>query len=132
MDRVTQMGGKPERRKMVRRTVQEKRAIVEQTFLPGMSVARVARDNDVNANQVFDWRNRYHEGRLEPHPEVSDAWIPVTVGTTPAAPAAHELPTDTIPEVSGTICLELPKGKLSVSGSVDPAMLRTLLQCLLR
>jgi len=117
---------------MVHRTVQEKRAIVEQTFLPGMSVARVARDNGVNANQVFDWRNRYHEGRLGSHPDVADTWIPVTVETTPAAPAAHALPTEAIPGVSGTVFLELPKGKLRVSGYVDPAVLRTFLQCLLR
>lgn len=132
MDRVTEMVGKPGRRKMRHRTVQEKRTIVEQTFLPGMSVARVARDNGVNANQVFDWRNRYHEGRLESHPDVADTWIPVTVETTLAAPAAHDLPAETIPDVNGTVCLELPKGKLSVSGYVDPTVLRTFLQCLLR
>ena len=132
MDRVTQMVVKPGRRKMTRRTAQEKLTIVEQTFLPGMSVSRVARANDVNANQVFDWRKQYHEGRLGSPQGISDTWIPVTVETAPAVPAAHALPAETVPDVNGTVCLELPKGKLSVSGHVDPDVLRTFLQCLLR
>ena len=34
----------------------EKREIVAQTFVPGVSVSRVARRYDVNANLVFTWR----------------------------------------------------------------------------
>jgi hypothetical protein len=37
---------------------------VEETLVPGASVSRVTRRNDVNANQVFHWRKLYHEGRL--------------------------------------------------------------------
>src|SRR5260370_37425433 len=47
-----------------RRTVRERREIVEETLLPGASVSRVARRHDVNANQVFYWRKRYREGQL--------------------------------------------------------------------
>ena len=46
------------------RTKAERRAIVEETLVPGASVSRVARRYDVNANQVFHWRKLYHEGRL--------------------------------------------------------------------
>jgi len=42
-----------------RRTVRERREIVEETLLPGASVSRVARRHDVNANQVFYWRTLY-------------------------------------------------------------------------
>jgi transposase-like protein len=38
--------------------------IVEETLVPGASVARVARKRDVNANQVFYWRKLFREGRL--------------------------------------------------------------------
>jgi len=34
----------------------QKRQIVEETYEPGMSVSVVARRHDVNANQVFRWR----------------------------------------------------------------------------
>jgi transposase len=47
-----------------RRTIKERRDIVEETLVPGASVARVARRHDVNANQVFYWRKLYREGRL--------------------------------------------------------------------
>jgi transposase len=39
-------------------------AIVEQTLRPGASVARIAREHGINANQVFLWRKRYREGTL--------------------------------------------------------------------
>src|SRR5467141_3655918 len=44
-----------------RRTVEEKRRIVEETLEAGASVARVARRHAVNANQVFYWRKKYRE-----------------------------------------------------------------------
>jgi len=36
-----------------------KREIVAASFAPGASVSVVARQYDVNANQVFSWRKRY-------------------------------------------------------------------------
>ena len=33
-----------------------KRAVVEETLRPGTSVALVAREHGINANQVFCWR----------------------------------------------------------------------------
>jgi transposase-like protein len=47
-----------------RRSIAEKRRIVEETLAPGASVARVARAHGVNANQVFGWRRLYQGGRL--------------------------------------------------------------------
>jgi transposase len=48
-----------------RRTVRERREIVEETLLPGASVSRVARRHDINANQVFYLRKLYREGSSE-------------------------------------------------------------------
>ena len=39
-----------------RRSIAEKRRIVEETLAEGASVARIARAHGVNANQVFGWR----------------------------------------------------------------------------
>jgi transposase len=47
-----------------KRSVEEKRRIVEESLEVGASVARVARRHEVNANQVFCWRKKYREGRL--------------------------------------------------------------------
>jgi transposase-like protein len=46
------------------RSVDEKRRIVEKTLVKGASVARVAREHGVNANQLFSWRLLYKKGRL--------------------------------------------------------------------
>ena len=46
---------------------------------PGASVARVARQHGVNANQVFYWRNLYRQGRLGEKSMGSISLLPVTV-----------------------------------------------------
>jgi transposase len=46
------------------RSVEEKRRIVEKTLVKGASVARVAREHGVNANEVFSWRLLHKKGRL--------------------------------------------------------------------
>ena len=52
----------PEQRR--RRSVDEKLAIVRETFEPGASVSGVARRHQVNANQVFAWRKLHQDGSL--------------------------------------------------------------------
>jgi transposase-like protein len=47
-----------------RRSVEERRLIVEETLEVGSSVARVARKYGINANQVFMWRWLYRSGHL--------------------------------------------------------------------
>ncbi|APW96154.2 IS3 family transposase [Escherichia coli] len=52
----------PEKRR--RRTTQEKIAIVQQSFEPGMTVSLVARQHGVAASQLFLWCKQYQEGSL--------------------------------------------------------------------
>ncbi|EIS6415513.1 IS3 family transposase [Salmonella enterica] len=52
----------PEKRR--RRSVQEKIAIVQQSFEPGMTVSLVARQHGIAASQLFLWRKQYQEGSL--------------------------------------------------------------------
>ena len=52
----------PEQRR--RRSVEEKLAIVRETFEPGATVSGVARRHQVNANQGFAWRRLYQDGSL--------------------------------------------------------------------
>ncbi|EKY4748898.1 IS3-like element IS2 family transposase, partial [Escherichia coli] len=52
----------PEKRR--RRTTQEKIAIVQQSFEPGMTVSLIARQHGVAASQLFLWRKQYQEGSL--------------------------------------------------------------------
>ena len=103
-----------------RRSVAEKRWIVEQTLVPGASVARVAQAHGVNANVVFQWRRQYQERTL------SDAGlIPVVVTEdTPARPAP-------VRAGAGSIRIDFPGGAVVlVDGSADPALVCTIVKSL--
>ena len=52
----------PERRR--RWSVEEKLAMVRESFEPGKTVSMVARQHGVNPNQVFQWRKPYQDGSL--------------------------------------------------------------------
>ncbi|WP_373321079.1 transposase [Paraburkholderia flagellata] len=57
-----QANARPEHRR--RRSSKEKIAIVRESFTPGKTVLVVARNHDVNPNQVFRWRKLYRDGLL--------------------------------------------------------------------
>src|SRR5271169_4969803 len=106
-----------------RRSIAEKRRIVEETLVEGASVARVARAHGVNANQVFGWRRLYLAGRLgEQEPGIK--LLPVRVSESKAAPVAVEH------RQSGTIHIKLRQAQVRIEGSADPALVRVLLECL--
>ena len=128
MDTLTQGSpvGTPKVRKR-RRTIKERRDIVEETLVAGASVARVARRHDVNANQVFYWRKLYREGQLGLG--LGTPLLPVKVQA--------ERPTEAVngndPTLSsGTMEIKLPRGTLRIAGSVDVVALRAAMECLLR
>jgi transposase-like protein len=75
---------KTEGLKRQRRSIAEKRRIVEQAMQPGASIARVAREHGVNANMVHYWRNLYRQGRLGEKPIDSIRLLPVSVKESPA------------------------------------------------
>lgn len=110
-----------------RRSVDEKRRIVEETLVAGTSVARVARRHAVNANQVFYWRKKYREGRLGK--SRSGNLLPVRVSDIPLRKSG---PTRCVAAgcTSGAMEIKLAKGQLRVTGSVDAEALRTVLECL--
>ena len=55
---------------------EEKRRIVAQTQVPGVSVSRVARRYDVNANLVFKW---LRDPRFRPAEDDLPSFLPVEV-----------------------------------------------------
>jgi transposase len=112
-------------RKQRRRTIQERREIVEETLVAGASVSRVARRHDVNANQVFYWRKLYREGQLGG--DRTTQLLPVKVRNDRTAKAEEG---DGLAVRLGTMEIKLPKGTLRISGAVDVVALRAVLECL--
>jgi transposase len=111
------------------RTIAEKRKIVEETLLPGASVARVARAHEANANQVFHWRRLYERGRMGEREAGATSLLAVRI-TKPSASSRAE-PGETGAKILGWIELESSKGRLRVEGSVDTAALRVVVERLL-
>jgi transposase len=121
----------PQRR---RRSVAEKRRIVEETLEPDASVARVARAHGVNANQVFHWRRQYRQGLLGEGDAQTANLLPVHVTGTRVSKANRSGSQRAAYQTTaaGTIQIELPRGHLRVTGRVDAEALRTVLEQLLR
>jgi transposase len=108
-----------------RRSMEEKRRIVEETFAAGRSVARVARQHQVNANQVFYWRKLYRQGLLGLG--LAAPLLPVKV----TGERARETVKQDEPTLSpGTMEIKLPRGTLRIAGAVDVVALRAVLECL--
>ena len=107
--------------------VAEKIRIVQQSLTAGASVSLVARANDVNANQVFLWRNQFHNGLLHPT-ENESSLLPVRL-TRNAAPVAKRTRPEA-PATAGSIPVELASARLRIEGSVDRATLPTVLEVL--
>ncbi len=119
--------GEPKRRRW---SILERRQIVEETLVPGASVARVARAHGVNANQVFGWRRLYQRGLLGGVGGGGAALLPVKIADPlPAQGTAVE-----IAGVgrSGSIHVALGKAQIRIEGDVDREVLRMVLEAVLR
>ena len=112
-----------------RRSVLERRRIVEETLEAETSVARVALKYGVNANQVFQWRRLYRDGKLGPSPSGAMKLLPVSVVEDQEPPEAE--PAELVSERCGAMHIELPgEVRISLEGSVDPAVVRMVLKSL--
>jgi transposase len=129
---------KVEGRKRQRRSIAEKRRIVELAMLPGASVAGVARQHGVNANMVHYWRNLYRQGRLGAKTDDSLRLLPVSVSESAVAPALHTVSqpssaSTVMPATTaGVIYLEFPKVHLRIESGADAALVRVVLESLQR
>jgi len=99
---------------------------VEETLEAGASVARVALKYGVNANQVFQWRRLYRDGKLGATPESAMKLLPVSV--TDDEELLRPEPIEVASSRLGAIHIELPgEVRISLEGSVDPAAVRAVL-----
>ncbi len=113
-------------------TADEKRRIVEQTLSSDVSVAMIARQHGVNANQVFYWRKLYRAGQLGAR-EQSEAvrFLPVSVAEDVSSSAAPGESVSSDGHV--TINIEIPGCALvSVEGAVDASIVRAVMESLRR
>jgi transposase len=113
-------------------TTEGKRRIVEQTLSSSVSVATVARQHGVNANQVFYWRKLYHIGQLgvQKHSaESSVRLLPVSVEDNKRSGSSFKRSEKSASSV--TISIEIAgRALVSLEGTVDVAIIRAVLESL--
>jgi transposase len=119
-----------------RRSVAERRGVVEETLAPGASVARVARAHGVNANQVFHWRRLYQRGLLGGKERRPVGLLPVKVSESAETKAMLARgwgdTTAIAPKAANSIQIDLAKGRVRIEGRAEVEMLRVVLECLAR
>lgn len=101
-----------------------KRAIVAKSLVEGTSVSRLAREFNINANQVFTWRRQFValQGAVA---EESCSLLPVTVDNSSDSTFESTAP------ISGVIVLTVGSAHLRLEGAVDTATLAQVLARLL-
>jgi len=114
-------------------TTEEKRRIVELTLSSTLSVASLARQHGVNANQVFYWRKLYHAGQLGRDEGIGQArsvqLLPVSVDRDEPSEAEPEQSESATPGL--TINIEIPgRALVSLEGALDAAIVRAVLESL--
>ncbi|MGB8011788.1 MAG: transposase [Terriglobales bacterium] len=119
----------------VRRSVTEKRRIVELTLQAGASVARVAQAEGVNSHQVFQWRRAYRLGELVEAGEGTSSLLPVVMAAVDSK-GRVERGRAVGPELglpSGAIHIELPgRASIRVERGAERALVQAILESLRR
>lgn len=104
----------------------EKRRIVSQARVPGVSVSAVARRYDVNANLVFKW---LRDPRFQPLAEESAAFLPVGVVAPVADDHGHGVVDHCPAAPESRIEIALPNGhRLTLSGRFDADLVARLVR----
>jgi transposase len=107
-------------------------ALVKQTLQPGASVARIAREHGLNANQVFSWRKLHREGLLDASADASAAMLPVTIMVPDSQDSDSSCSSSPMPATASVLRLECAKGCLIIEGVPDSGILDRVLDRLLR
>jgi transposase len=118
-------------------TADEKRRIVESTMSSSQSVASLARQHGVNANQLFYWRKLYHAGQLTVESSVDASslhLLPVSVRDEESAeiktPETERITHESAVPVL-TLNIEIPgRALVSLVGTVDAKIVRAVLESL--
>jgi len=125
-------GGKPRRRQWLEAL---KREIVTAAFAPGASVSVVARQYDVNANQVYGWRRRFSNAD-DPLPSSSLMPGSSTMGLVPVTiTSAPEVEATAAPMWAASDIIEIEvvgDARIRVGSNFDGGALKRVLDVLRR
>jgi transposase len=113
-----------------------KRHLVELSLVPGASVARIALDHRLNANILFKWRRSQLRMLARSATKPAAGLLPVTVAEAHGAAdeAVQMLRSSSQRRLqaaaAGVIEIDLPLGRVRLTGAVDVAALRVVIEAL--
>ena len=103
-------------------SVEERATIVRASLKKGVTVNAVAKLYGVNASQVYDWRKQARQAAQQAK---TTSLLPVQV-------AEGILPDEIEPKQAGSVLIEAQATRVTITGSVEANVLRTILECLVR
>jgi transposase len=107
-------------------TDEEKLRLVEEAFQPSVKATEVARRQGVDVSLLYRWRRQF----FGPQPRLP-AFMPITVATDEPSPEdAPEPPPASCTPPAGIIEVEFATARLRITGSVDPALVGTVIAAL--
>ena len=116
-----------------------KRHLVELSLVPGASVAKIALDHRLNANILFKWRRQQLPELAHAAPKPPAGLLPVTVvePERAAVQAPAQRSNASAPRkpqagasATGVIEIDLPLGRVRLTGAVDLAAVRVVIEAL--
>jgi transposase len=124
MDGSAQSNIKPEAVAAKRRkwSTEGRRRIVQASLKSGTTVDAVARIYGVNASQIYAWRKQ-HRQRMQESKRAALLPVQMTEGAQIAVPKAEQ---------ESSLVIEGRGARVSVSGHIEEAVIRTVLECLAR
>jgi transposase-like protein len=111
-----------------RRSLAERRRMVEASLAAGATVPKVAARYGIHPTHLYWLRKQYREGRLETSVPGTAKLLAVQV--VKGGRAGTGSPATAPAKAAGCIELELARGQMRVSGTVDAQALRLVLECL--
>jgi transposase len=111
--------------------LEEKRRLVDETLVPGASVALIARRHGINANLLFNWRRLHRRGALGAAKVPALAAVKIVDAAAAAAPRRRAMTGAQV--ASGAIEIEIEIGadvRLRILGAPDAATLAACLRAL--
>lgn len=121
----------PVRKKHPNYPVEFKIKMVELSYKPGVSVAQLAREQGINDNLLFKWRQYWREGKLRA-PQQSDTNMPVLIPVTLNAdtvPVVQPSSEAYEPETLSVTCeITFRHGTLRLNGAISESLLTMLIR----
>ena len=106
--------------------------MVAQSLVPGASIAAIAMKGGINANLLFKWRREHVRAKDAVAPAGATLLPVCVIPDVPAGPASIPTAATSRGARPGVIELEIAGAQLRLRGTVDEAMLSSVLRALRR